>query len=129
MDDEATFCQECKSCTHGEMTCQNCGHDLTTSTTSRDARWDCHKHKSEMFVSGEHTVCHPEQGVLCYWFAVYGSGRRLLTFFPIRFNSNALAQKWIDSGCIADIQESLSILEVGFSNVLIQILPSRPWDV
>lgn len=80
-------------------------------------RWDCHDHRDELNVSDSCTVYHQEQGVLCYgekckW--------NLKLYHPIVFKSKAAANKWIESGCISEIQESFRCLDIGFrkTNIL-----------
>lgn len=74
-------------------------------------QWNCHQHKDELKISDGCTIYHPEQGVLCcaenHWDVVI--------FHPVVFKDKMAAQTWIESGCIADIQESLHSLKVGFS--------------
>lgn len=74
-------------------------------------RWNVHEHKDELFISSQYTVVHPVHGQLGFW------ERHLdcAVFTPIRFGSTANAEKWIASGTLAELQESLSILAVGFS--------------
>jgi hypothetical protein len=31
-----------------------------------EERWNIHKHKDELFISDENTICHLEQGMLCF---------------------------------------------------------------
>lgn len=76
-------------------------------------RWDVHQHRDELRVSCESTVYHPEQGHLCYGIREY----QVWLWFPIRFKDKAAAFRWIESGYIAELQESLSILQVGFVNL------------
>ena len=40
-------------------------------------------------------------------------------YSPIEFKSVGKAQAWIDSGCIAEIQESCSELDVGFRKEMV----------
>jgi hypothetical protein len=73
--------------------------------------WDCHAHRNELQVSNVATVYHHEYGQLCYaerhWDVVL--------WHPIRFRDRAAAQEWIEKGFIADLQESLCCLAVGFA--------------
>ena len=64
-----------------------------------------------MLVSDAATVYHPERGQLCYF------DRRwdCVLSYPIQFKNKAAAMNWIKSGTIAEIQEGLSMLAVGFS--------------
>lgn len=87
-------------------------------------RWDCHQHRDEMFTSDARTVCHPEKGQLCYWLDQYHGDHVCRTYHPIEFKTEAFAEKWIDSGFIAELQEGMSILAVGFSCVTIQQIPN-----
>lgn len=80
-------------------------------------RWDCHQHRDELRVSDSNTVYHDERGQLCYGY------RHLNTFlfFPIQFKDKAAAYKWIESGCIAQLQEGLGCLAVGFELATLKI--------
>ena len=51
-----------------------------------------------------------EHGQLCYIEKHYDC----FLYHPIVFKDNAAAQRWIEDGCIADLQEQLSNLGVGF---------------
>ena len=73
-------------------------------------RWDCHKHRHELKVSRARTVYHPEPGQLCQWVQHWDAN----IYLPIVFNSAHDARKWMEEGCIADLQESLGNLHVGF---------------
>lgn len=73
--------------------------------------WDVHEHKNELKISDEYTIYHSEHGQLCYCERHYD----VLLFYPLRFKSKSDTQKWIDSGTIAELQESLMILSIGFS--------------
>lgn len=79
---------------------------------SKVERWDCHEHRDELLSSNAATVYHLERGQLCSW-EVYWD---CIIYHPVQFTDRHAAQKWIESGCIADIQESFSMLQVGFSN-------------
>ena len=81
--------------------------------------WDCHDHRDELFVGDCHTVCHATQGQLCTWSRAYPASGRVRVFTPIRFKTAADAANWIARGYIAEVQEGLSRLEVGFSNVMV----------
>lgn len=76
-----------------------------------DQVWDCHEHRDELLSSVAATVYHLEKGQLCWW-EIHWS---CIIYHPIRFKNRRAAQKWIENGCIAEIQESLSMLQVGFS--------------
>lgn len=84
-------------------------------TTARKAkpkdRWDCHQHRDELHVSDAATVYHHERGQLCY----YELHWDCIAWHPIRFKDRRAAYEWIESGCIADIQEGLGTLHVCFS--------------
>lgn len=85
---------------------------VAASPAAAKERWDCHSHRAELKVSGQATVYHPEHGQLCF-------GERhwdCFLQFPLRFNDMAAAQRWIESGYISELQESLGNLQVGFSN-------------
>jgi len=79
--------------------------------------WDVHQHRSELRVSDRSTVYHYEQGVLCqaekHWDCVINH--------PIEFGNKEEAYKWIKEGYIADLQESLCNLAVGFSKELFKL--------
>ncbi len=60
-------------------------------------------------------VHQPTETVLCQSWNNYGW---LLTE-PLRWKSAVTANKWIESGCIGELQESLTNLAVGFQNQLI----------
>ena len=86
-------------------------------------RWDCHLHKDELRVGCENTIYHPEKGQLCYGVReAYG-----WLFYPIRFKDKAAAYKWIKEGCIAEIQEGLTCLQVGFRTECFKPL-ERPYE-
>ncbi len=74
-------------------------------------RWNVHHHKDELQVSDFATVWHREHGQLCQaehrWDGIL--------FHPIRWESRDKAWNWVRKGTIAEIQESLSNLNVGFS--------------
>ena len=83
-----------------------------TKNTSKPilVRWDCHEHRDELKISDACTIYHPERGQLCY-------GERhwdCVLFFPLVFKSKQQANEWIEKGYIAQLQESLGILNVGF---------------
>lgn len=87
-------------------------------------RWDPHAHRDELRVSVFYTVYHPEQGQLCQGHReLYGT-----VFVPIQFASREQARKWIQEGCIADLQESLTNLQVGFVLSCFLPRPKRPWE-
>ena len=75
--------------------------------------WDVHQHRDELGVTDQASVFHPEKGQLCWW-----EYRGLWRFyFPIRFKDVAAAWKWVQFGTIAELQEGMNILQVGFSKV------------
>jgi hypothetical protein len=78
--------------------------------------FDYAAHRGEMRVSNHLTVYHPEAGQLCWYETDYD----VIVYHPIQFREKYLAQQWIDNGHIGDIQEGLSILQVCFSNVMVQ---------
>lgn len=84
---------------------------------SEDKIWDCHEHRDELRSSNGATVYHLEKGQLCWWEIHWGC----IIYHPIRFKNRLAAQEWIEKGCIAQIQESLSILQVGFNTKSIEI--------
>jgi hypothetical protein len=73
--------------------------------------WDCHEHRDELWISNSCTVYHKEHGQLCWWEVHWDC----IIYHPIQFKDKTAAAKWIGEGCIADIQEGLSRLQVGFS--------------
>lgn len=73
--------------------------------------FDCHRHKDELFITIFNTICHPIHGQLCQGFRTYEG----TTFHPIVFKDKISANKWIEKGCIAELQEGLSNLKVGFT--------------
>jgi hypothetical protein len=73
--------------------------------------WDCHKHRKELRVSDASTVYHPVKGQLCYWETHHDCN----LYYPIKFKDRESAQRWIDEGTIAQIQESAGLLLIGFS--------------
>lgn len=81
--------------------------------SENDHRFDCQEHRDELRVSDAATVYHSEWGQLCYWEVHWDC----ILYYPIRFKDKAAAQRWIESGTIAEIQESMSCLHVGFSKV------------
>ena len=87
-----------------------------TEAAEIDSYWNCHTHREELRTSLGATVYHLEYGQLCWWEVHWDC----ILYHPIRFNDRHAAQKWIEIGCIAEIQESLSILQVGFSKVLLE---------
>lgn len=85
--------------------------DKIFSTTITE--WDVHQHKDELCVSDAATIYHPEHGQLCYCERHWDC----LLYHPIQWKDRAAAYKWINEGCIAEIQEGLNCLAVGFSLV------------
>ena len=83
--------------------------------------WDVHRHKDELQVSDFATVYHPERGQLCQCERQWN----VVLYHPIRFNDRSAAYKWIQSGTIAELQEGLMNLGVGFSTVAME---SNDWD-
>lgn len=79
-------------------------------------RWDYREHKGELEVSNAGTIYHGEHGVLC-WSEIKFD---FILHHPIGFKDKAAAYKWIREGCIAEIQESLLCLAVGFQTKLIE---------
>ncbi len=82
-------------------------HTMTTP----EPTWNVHEHRNELRVSDNRTIYHPEKGQLCYQERHYDC----ILYYPVKFKDKQSAYKWIESGCIADIQESLQTLSVGFS--------------
>ena len=80
--------------------------------------WNVHENKEELKISDANTIYHPEHGVLCY----VETGGDVYLYHPINFKTKALAAKWIENGCIAEIQEGLGTLKVGFSTVVIKTI-------
>ena len=81
MDDEATFCQECNACTHGQLTCPRCGHDLRepsrTEAESQEVirsaeEWsECDLSDDALIYSGSVTIerwqCHVPIVAISVW--------------------------------------------------------------
>jgi hypothetical protein len=80
-------------------------------------RWNVHDHRDELRVSDHGTIYHYEKGQLCYWELHYDC----VLYFPIHFKTREAAWKWIREGCIADLQEGLSTLHVGFSKTAFEL--------
>jgi hypothetical protein len=70
--------------------------------------------KEELRVSGK-IVYHPEHGVLSQGIMDF----RTMVFHPVVFRDGVAAQKWIDDGCIAEVQENLGNLAVGFTKTTV----------
>ena len=72
--------------------------------------WDVTQHRDELQVSDRATVYHTERGHLCqvekHWDVVL--------YHPIQFKDRAAAWKWCREGFIAELQEGLGNLGVGF---------------
>jgi len=83
----------------------------TATTTPATERWNCHDHRDELKVSDFCAVYHPEHGVRCYGEHSWD----VAIFHPVLFKDKAAAYKWIESGCIAEIQESFHNLNVCFT--------------
>jgi hypothetical protein len=66
--------------------------------------------RRECLVTVWDTVVHPDYGQLCQGDRMGGC----TVWLPIQFKSKPLAYKWIESGTIAEIQEGLTNLKVGF---------------
>lgn len=94
------------------------------TTATHRSRWDCHAHRDELRVSDEATVYHPEQGQLCYGERHYDG----TLFYPLRFKDKAAAYRWIERGTIAEVQESLSVLAVGFVTCCFEPRKSEIWE-
>ncbi len=73
--------------------------------------WDCHEHKDELLVSDAATVYHPKRGQLCYMEQHWDC----FLWHPIKFSDRSKAYRWIRQGSIAEIQEGIMCLAVGFS--------------
>ena len=54
--------------------------------------------------------------VLCYGQRFFVHQHYVVLYRPILFKSYSAADKWVKDGCMADIQEGLSILDVRFTN-------------
>jgi len=79
----------------------------------KEKYWNVHDHKDELCVSSYYTVYHPEKGQLCTW----ERETYAIVYLPIQFKTKALAYKWIENGTIAEIQERMNCLRVGFTNI------------
>lgn len=73
--------------------------------------WNCHEHRNELRSTSSGCIYHEDHGVLCYGEEV---GWNLWLYHPVIFKDRAAANRWIVSGCIAEIQESFHNLQVGF---------------
>ncbi len=79
----------------------------------REPHWDVHDHKDELQVSWSATIFHLARGQLC-------RGERrgaTMLYHPIQWPSRPQAEAWRASGTIAELQESFSNLNIGFSRV------------
>jgi len=72
--------------------------------------WNCHNDRKNLQISAMHTVYHPQHGQLCVGEKHYDC----LLWHPITFTSAYHANKWIESGTIAELQEQLMNLYVDF---------------
>ncbi len=88
-----------------------------------EKRWDCHEHRDEMFVIGS-VVYHPEHGSLCSFIDDWHDGTKFRVWQGIQFKNPAAAQKWINEGFIADLQEGFGTLQVQFSNRAVHRFPA-----
>ena len=69
--------------------------------------------RDQLRISAYATVFHDVLGQLCE-----GENHYCGTLYhPIRFKSREAAGKWINNGCIAELQESLTNLNVGFRTI------------
>lgn len=68
------------------------------------------KFREECEITIFDTVVHPEYGQLCQW----NSKWNYIAFLPIQFKDKQAAYKWISEGTIAQLQEGLNNLCVGF---------------
>lgn len=92
---------------------------LMITDAEPEVQWDCHEHRDEFKVSNWGSyVYHPEKGVLSQTMRHYDAYINV----PIAFKDNAAAYKWIKEGTIAEVQENLTDLQVGFS---LELLKSR----
>jgi hypothetical protein len=73
--------------------------------------WNCHEHRDELKVSEFCSVYHPEHGQLC----VFEKHWDVVLSYPIQFKDKAAAHKWVREGYIAELQEGLGTLMVGFT--------------
>jgi len=97
----------------------------TGETTQVEKRWDCHEHRHELQISDHCSVYHPDHGQLCYSEKHYDC----VLYFPVLFKDKAAAAKWIEKGCIAEIQEGLMNLGVGFVNLSCKPLGDPTWTL
>lgn len=75
--------------------------------------WNVHLFKNELKISSYGTIYHHEHGQLCQ--AEHFHDCKL--YYPVRFISKKEAQAWIDKGTIANLQEDLNNLDVGFQTL------------
>lgn len=93
--------------------------------TQVEKRWDCHEHRHELQISDHCSVYHPDHGQLCYSEKHYDC----VLYFPVLFKDKAAAAKWIEKGCVAEIQEGLMNLGVGFVNLSCKPLGDPTWTL
>jgi hypothetical protein len=60
-----------------------------------------------------------DNSVLCYGTKPLAG---LMFFTPVRWIENFAAQKWIENGCIANIQESFQNLNCGFVREFVRVV-------
>lgn len=82
----------------------------------KEPPWDLHRHKAELLVSDNCTIWHPQHGQLCMAEKHYD----VTIYHPVRFMDKPSAWKWITDGCLADLQEGLGCLQIGFSNIMVK---------
>jgi len=61
-------------------------------------------------------VIHDDIGILC---VKYRDRFYYKLYQPVQFTDVEKAQKWVNSGCIAEIQENFNELDVGFRKEMI----------
>lgn len=59
----------------------------------------------------------PDATVLCVGICRYG----MTIYDPVKWRKYDDAQRWIDKGCMAEIQESYMILDCGFRKELLYV--------
>lgn len=86
-----------------------------------EERWNCHEHRDELQVSFQATVYHHLHGQLCYTERT----NDCYLHIPIQFKDTAAAYRWIEKGCIADLQEGMGTLQIGFTTKC--LTPRETW--
>jgi hypothetical protein len=89
--------------------------DSSPAKNTYESPWDYTNHREELHVSNSGFVFHHKHGILCEG-AIKGD---YFVANPVRFKTRADAWAWIREGTIAEVQENLANLRVGFINIII----------